>query len=392
MQIIILIIYIFENSDPFQKDFNNNNNKQDFSNKNNIKISNHTQNMKDNEIKKLLNKIENLKNEVIDKNKIIKKLEISLKEKENLPSLKQYDEIKNNYENLKLDIDNKNKMIKSKEIESKELKRKIDDLVEQNKNLKEVIKRKEDENENIKMDLESLKEELSLNMKKITNLEILNKKINKDYESLNKDFFAIKIEKEKLEAELEESKANIFNYQKELSKNHKKQNNKYNFQNDYNNYNDLNLNIISDKKMQNNNEEFEINRNEYENETLSKNKNFKDENYIKEPIESDIQNYSKNYKTNMENNKNGALRKKNYTNFDLDKYNYTKTKTSLKDLDSDLSYFIAEKKKLENKILKMPEHPRNLIEIKTKDELNNKIENIEHKINSIRMKIRNFNY
>ena len=128
---------------------------------------------------------------------------------------------------------------------------KIDNLVEINKTMKEVIKKKTDENENMKMDLDSLKEEISINIKKINNLEMQNKKINKEYENLNKDFFIIKNEKEKLNADLEEQKAEIFNYQKELSKNMKKKNNnKSNFQNDNNNYEDFNWNNISEKKTE----------------------------------------------------------------------------------------------------------------------------------------------
>jgi hypothetical protein len=40
----------------------------------------------------------------------------------------------------------------------------------------------------------------------------------------------------------------------------------------------------------------------------------------------------------------------------------------------------------------MPEHPRNLNEIKIKKELNNKISETEREINSIKSRIRNFNY
>ena len=40
----------------------------------------------------------------------------------------------------------------------------------------------------------------------------------------------------------------------------------------------------------------------------------------------------------------------------------------------------------------MPEHPRNLNEIKIKKDLNNKITETEQEINKIRTKIRNFEY
>ena len=212
-----------------------------------------------------------------------------------------------------------------------------------------------------------------------------NKKINKEYENLNKDFFIIKNEKEKLNADLEEQKAEIFNYQKELSKNMKKKNNnKSNFQNDNNNYEDFNWNNISEKKT----ESIKYHFGQFE----KKENNNINEYYDEKKDKKEISNYSNENKNNTITTKSGGLRKKNYTNFDLDKYNYNNTKITLKDLESDLSYFIAEKKKFENELLKMPEHPRNLVEIKGKAELNHKIEEAEHKINSIRMKIRNFNY
>ena len=40
----------------------------------------------------------------------------------------------------------------------------------------------------------------------------------------------------------------------------------------------------------------------------------------------------------------------------------------------------------------MPEHPRNLNEIKSKKELNDKINNYEKEINIIRNRIRNYEY
>jgi len=40
----------------------------------------------------------------------------------------------------------------------------------------------------------------------------------------------------------------------------------------------------------------------------------------------------------------------------------------------------------------MPEHPRNLNEIKIKKELNDKINNSEREINTIRSRIRNYEY
>ena len=86
----------------------------------------------------------------------------------------------------------------------------------------------------------------------------------------------------------------------------------------------------------------------------------------------------------------GITRKKNYSNYDLD--NFNNNKNSLQDLESKLSYLISEKKKYENELLKMPEHPRNLNEIKAKKGLNENINKAEKEINSIRAKIRNYDY
>ena len=96
---------------------------------------------------------------------------------------------------------------------------------------------------------------------------------------------------------------------------------------------------------------------------------------------------------NINNNQGDIIRKKNYSNYDLENFNNPKKPfNTLTDLEYRLSYLISEKKKLENELLKMPEHPRNLNEIKIKKELNNKISDTEKEINSIKTKIRNFDY
>ena len=351
-----------------------------------------------NEIIKYKNKIEQLKNEILDKNQIIKQLEKSLKEKEDYPSPKQFEEINNDYEKLKTEMNEKVKYIKRIEVENKELKMKIDNLVEQIKNMKEVIKRKNDEIENMKMDIESLKEEISSNMKKMNNLEMTNKKLNNEYESLNKDYSLLKSEKEKMKQELEEQNAKIFNYQKELSKNI---NNKYrNLQNNYayGRYSSTDKRYIYDK-----NEEFqkanldEVKRDDdYNEEIAPKINKYQNQYFDEDKKKLDNSEYSNNNQAhNLLKNK-VAIKKKDYSNYDFENFksnkNITKPLNSLPDLESRLSYLISEKKKLENEILKMPEHPRNLNEIKIKKELNNKISETEREINSIKSRIRNFNY
>ena len=395
-------------SNDFQKNLINNEQYQDNNieiydekreKQNSEKVYRNQKSFDKNEIIKYKNKIEQLKNEILDKNQIIKQLEKSLKEKEDYPSPKQYEEINNDYEKLKTEMNEKVKYIKRIEVENKELKMKIDNLVEQIKNMKEVIKRKNDEIENMKMDIESLKEEISLNMKKMNNLEMTNKKLNNEYESLNKDFSLLKSEKEKMKQEIEEQNAKIFNYQKELSKNI---NNKYrNLQNNYayGRYSLTDKRYIYDK-----NEEFqkanldEVKRDDedYNEEIAPKINKYQNQYFDEDKKKLDNSEYSNNNQAhNLLKNKVG-IKKKDYSNYDFENFksnkNITKPLNSLPDLESRLSYLISEKKKLENEILKMPEHPRNLNEIKIKKELNNKISETEREINSIKSRIRNFNY
>ena len=395
-------------SNDFQKNLINNEQYQDNNieiydekreKQNSEKVYRNQKSFDKNEIIKYKNKIEQLKNEILDKNQIIKQLEKSLKEKEDYPSPKQYEEINNDYEKLKTEMNEKVKYIKRIEVENKELKMKIDNLVEQIKNMKEVIKRKNDEIENMKMDIESLKEEISSNMKKMNNLEMTNKKLNNEYESLNKDYSLLKSEKEKMKQEIEEQNAKIFNYQKELSKNI---NNKYrNLQNNYayGRYSSTDKRYIYDKNeefQKTNLDEFKRDDEDYNEEIAPKINKYQNQYFDEDKKKLDNSEYSNNNQAhNLLKNK-VAIKKKDYSNYDFENFksnkNITKPLNSLPDLESRLSYLISEKKKLENEILKMPEHPRNLNEIKIKKELNNKISETEREINSIKSRIRNFNY
>ena len=64
----------------------------------------------------------------------------------------------------------------------------------------------------------------------------------------------------------------------------------------------------------------------------------------------------------------------------------------MQELDNKLTRLLGEKKKLENDLLKLPEHPRNLNDIRLKKEINIKITKAEHEINEVRTKIRNYEF
>ena len=55
-------------------------------------------------------------------------------------------------------------------------------------------------------------------------------------------------------------------------------------------------------------------------------------------------------------------------------------------------FIIIEKKNLENSLLKLPDRPRSLNDMKIKKETNEKISKIEEQINQIRTRMRQLNY
>ena len=60
-------------------------------------------------------------------------------------------------------------------------------------------------------------------------------------------------------------------------------------------------------------------------------------------------------------------------------------------LDSNLNDFLKQVEIIQNELNKMPNRPRNLIEIKTKREKTEKIEELQEKINQVRRRIRELN-
>ena len=63
-------------------------------------------------------------------------------------------------------------------------------------------------------------------------------------------------------------------------------------------------------------------------------------------------------------------------------------KEEINNLECQLDLLLMEQNNLENEMLKLPEHPKNLKEIKIKKALNDKLTANEYKINNIRIKIR----
>ena len=74
--------------------------------------------------------------DIIEKSNIIKKLDKDLKEKEKLPSKKDFDKLNSNHEKVSNELEDKIRTIKNKDEEIKNLRNKLENLVEHNKNLK----------------------------------------------------------------------------------------------------------------------------------------------------------------------------------------------------------------------------------------------------------------
>ena len=70
---------------------------------------------------------------------------------------------------------------------------------------------------------------------------------------------------------------------------------------------------------------------------------------------------------------------------DKDRVNELVSEREFKIIQKELSVLITEKNKLENKLLKMPEHPKTLSDIRTKKEVNDIIDRIESDIGYIRI-------
>ena len=185
-------------------------NDEDFFNNNNNNMN------KDNKIRELMKKNQELKNELDYKNKIIESLEMkieSLKEKNYNNKIEEM-----NFElgHLTREVEEKNQKIENYEINLKNLNFKIENLLLQNKNLTNKEKKVSDKNDYLMSTLDKMKDENEANNKKMNKLEKLNKNLLKDYEELNNDFNKIKNQKEKLESITEEQKRKISDLTKEV--------------------------------------------------------------------------------------------------------------------------------------------------------------------------------
>ena len=206
---------------------------------------------KDNKIKELMKKNQELKNELDYKNQIIESLKIEMESlKENNCNSDKIEEMQFELGHLTREIEEKIQKIENYEINQKNLEFKIENLILQNKSLTTKDKKLMDKNDYLMSTLDKMKEENETFNKKMNKLEKLNKNLLKDYEELNTDFNKIKIQKEKIESISEEQKRKISELNKEvkdlrnLLKNYL---NKNNSENEEESENNIKVNLINSK-------------------------------------------------------------------------------------------------------------------------------------------------
>ena len=240
----------------FNKEYNMNNMsnisfKDFFSNEDDI-LSNINMN-KENKIKELTKKNQELKNELDYKNKIIESLEMKIESlKEKSFGNEKIEEMNFELGHLTREVEEKNQKIENYEINLKNLNFKLENLILQNKNLTNKDKKLTDKNDYLMSTLDKMKEENETNNKKMEKLEKLNKNLLKDYEELNNDFNQIKNQKEKIESLYEEQKRKISDLTKEvkdlrtLLKNYLDKNNSENEEENENE--NIKVNLINNQK------------------------------------------------------------------------------------------------------------------------------------------------
>ena len=306
-----------------------------------------SQGKNDNENNETIRKqIEQLQNEIAYKDSLIAELQ-SGKPDNNGPNPEYEREI----EQMQNELDSKcaeNSRLKE---ENENLKLKIENLKLENANIKSNKEKQINQSENLSIALSEAKEEIVILRKKVNELDLQNKKLNKDYDQLNKNFAISRKENSNLKAEIDEHKATIYNLNHDLNEN-KKQSQK----------------VLNQQQPQQ----------QVQNNIRS--------NYGYSNYSSNASNSSYNPSTNIN------------INSHYDGFNYFPSEHKIKEnmnemnsLDMELNALLKEKNMLENELFKFPERPRTLNEIKMKKEKNERIKNIEDRVNQIKMRIRILN-
>ena len=395
------------------------------------------------------NLIDDLKQTIIQKSNFIKLLKSEIESKKKLPTQEEYDELNNNYNKVLNELEAEKNKIKTKDEEINKLKMILDSILAQNKNMKGVINKKENELQNMKSSIKNMKEELKSSNNKMNDEIINQKKISRDYDILNEKYNLLNSEKDNLNKDLERIKNENLNLKKEniqlkklnnklkeeikintlkseaLKNNHEyktfnkindiqEKTSKYNNKNILNesqtkNKKDNNTNKITNRSSEdseekiiyNNDDDSEEEENSFS-EKYSKLKNKMDkEKNIKRNLVQDLA-FDKIYNSNPINRIDNVNEKEKYKESTTiikfrDKIigcNREKIKLLIKGkeykkIENEINLLNQEKEKIENELLKIPNKPRKLSDIKNKKEIKDAINKIENDIKYIKAMLKN---
>ena len=394
------------------------------------------------------NIIDDLKQSIIQKSNFIKLLKSEIESKKNLPTQEEYDELNDNYEKILSEFESEKNEMRTKDEEINKLKMILDSILAQNKNMKGVITKKENEIQKMKSTVNSIKDELKSAKNKMDEEIINQKQIKRDYDILNQKYNSLIAEKDKLNKDLEEKKNKNLNLEKEniqlkklnnklieeikALKNFNKNNNEYkpyeNNNNDLrektskisNKYNikkesqtinkkDNSIKVINNRKLDDSDDKIIYNNDddseEEENSLTEKNNNLRikiDKEENTKRILSNKLILDKGFTTNPINRIheiNKKEREKECTS--LIKYkdkiigcNRENIKLLIKGkkykmIENEINTLNKEKEKIENDLLKIPNKPRKLSDIKNKKEIKDAINKIENDIKYIKDLLKN---
>ena len=407
----------FSKSNPFK---NQNEDNYYSLNKNEEKENNYKHN-KTTKNKSLSNNIDNYNSNIIDDKKLIeeikekiikknKKCSRKIKEKENLDNQNQNNEFDLIHKRTTDTLKSQSFQIKTQDEDIIDLKMKFDSIYAQNKNMKAVIEKKNNEIENLKLALKDMKEELKLSQNKYNDFNSKQRQLQQDYDTLNKEYISVKTEKENMKLFLEEQKSNEIKLKKEvneLKKIIKKLNEELKEAEEIkikNNILNSDRQKVKEKKIyidKNNNEKMTLKKNLYKNKF---NNNREKNNYFIEYKNMDNEDNYSEYKSNKSNNNKSRHsdteekiiynNEDDYSDEDDNIYkagikNKNKLFNSIDNKDNQNIEMELKKEKLENELLKMPDTPRKLNDIKNKKEINDYINKIERDINYINSLLKN---
>jgi hypothetical protein len=313
--------------------------------------------------------IEQLQNEISYKDTQIKELqaELSLVQKNS----HNEDEFNKELELMQNDLDLKYKENAALKEENENLKLKIDNLKIENQNIKSSKEKQINLSENLQIELTQTQEELAMLRKKIADLDLQNKKINKDYADLNKNYSLARKEIASLKSLIDEEKAKNYNLNSDLT------NAKKSLQKALVNDNNISQTIPNKPTLM-----------QYEYSTAP----------IQTPTTSNKIGLRTAYKSNSKNafnelgyvdsNVNNAYEGINY--FPCEQ-KYKENKNEVAMLEAELGARLKEMKLIEGELLKLPDRPRTLNEIKTKKEKNERLCQLEESVSKIRFRLRELN-